>query len=145
MLRLRAEDAEDLGVIGACLQDALVHIGEMRYLPGKRRFAAAFNRVMWESEEAPGEGLERIRCGLHFDGVLGATAQGLDRTDRRRLLELLTITCEQGENGAAAVTLVFAGEARVRLEVECIDCTLVDLGTPWPARRKPEHPIADEA
>ncbi len=145
MLRLRAEDAEDLGVIGACLQDALVHVGEMSYLPRKRRFAVAFNRVMWESGGAGGEGLERVRCGLHFDGVLGVGKQGLDQAQRRRLLALLTIACETGEDGAATVTLVFAGGAEVRLEVECIDCTLIDQDAPWPARRTPGHPMEGQA
>ena len=143
-LKLRAEDADDLSVIAACLQDALVQVGEMAYLRRKRRFVAAFNRVMWESEAAPGERLKRIRSGIHFDGVLAAKAQGLDQADQGQLLEVLTIACEQGEGSAATVTLVFAGGAQVRLEVECIDCTLGDMGAPWRARLRPRHRAAGE-
>ena len=143
-LRLRAEDTEDLSVIAACLQDALVHVGEMTYLPRQRRFAAAFNRVMWESEAAAGEATKRIRCGMHFDSVLAARAEGLDQAKQRHLLELLTITCEQGADNTATVTLLFAAGARVRLDLECIDCTLIDMGMPWQARRKPEHLVGGD-
>jgi hypothetical protein len=49
------------------------------------------------------------------------------------------MTCEEGEDAAATVILEFAGGPRVRLEVECVDCQLTDLGTPWPARSRPGH------
>jgi len=138
-LKLRAEDADDLKVVAAFLQDALVHLGEMTYLKNQKRFVAALNRFMWEDEERGAAAPRRVRCGLHFEGVLEAKMQGLARSRRDRLLELLTMTCEEGEDAAATVTLVFAGGPRVRLEVECVDCHLADLGSPWPVRSRPRH------
>ena len=44
-LRLKAVDAEDLSVIAACLQDALIPLREMVYLPDEHRFLAAFTQI----------------------------------------------------------------------------------------------------
>ncbi len=138
-LKLRAEDGEDLKVVAAFLQDALVRLSEMTYLRRRKRFVAALNRFMWEDQEGDGGAPRRVRCGLHFDGVLETKVQGLTLGGHDPLLELLTLTCDEGEDGAATVTLVFAGGPRVRLEVECVACHLADLGPPWQARKRPEH------
>jgi hypothetical protein len=138
-LKLRAEDGEDLKVVAAFLQDALVRLSEMTYQRRRKRFVAALNRFMWEDGAGAGGAPRRVRCGLHFNGVLETKVQGLTLGGHDRLLELLTLTCDQGEDAAATVTLVFAGGPRVCLEVECVDCHLVDLGPPWQARSRPEH------
>ena len=58
-LKLRARDPEDLRVLSACLQDALVPLADIAYLKPEQRFVLVVNRFMWESapEEAelPGE------------------------------------------------------------------------------------------
>jgi hypothetical protein len=146
-LRLEAQDADDLGVMAAVLQDAVTRLGEMSYSGRAHRFAAVFNRFRWEHE--PGEGAnrgspanpdhQRVRAGLHFDGVLSAQISGLDPSNPDQILELLTIACEPRDGGAASITLVFAGAGLVRLEAECIDCHLRDLGAPWPTPRVPSH------
>jgi len=47
-LKLRAEDDEDLAVVSAFLQDALLPVAEMVYLPAEQRFVLVANRFMWE-------------------------------------------------------------------------------------------------
>ena len=141
-MRLRSADADDLRVLAACLEDALVPYGAMSYLPRQRRFAAVLNRFCWEAEteaDATGDVYQRVRCGVHFDSVLAVKTQGLERVSKNEVLSLLTIACDPGEEGAATLTLVFAGGAAIRLEVECIDGHLEDLGEPWPAKHKPGH------
>lgn len=141
-LRLRAEDAEDLDVFAACLQDALVKVGAMAFEPRRRRFALMFSRYRWEAESAGRFARrlgERVGCGVHFDGVLRAQMHGFGPAERERVLELLTIGFEPGDEGAGRVTLVFAGDAALRLEVECIDARLRDLGQPWTTRNRPRH------
>ena len=146
-LRLEAQDAEDLAVVAAVLQDAVTRLGEMSYSERGHRFAVVFNRFRWEGEKSaaanrralPGSGHERVRAGLHFDGVLSARLSGLDPSNADQILELLTIACEPRDGGAATITLVFAGEGLVRLEAECIDCRVRDLGAPWPTPRRPSH------
>jgi len=151
-LRLRAEDAEDVTVLAACLQDATLRCADMTYQPQQRRFALVLNRFRWEDEGSAGSGRRLIRiephirvaAGLHFDGVLKVQSSGIDRGDGRAVLELLSIIAEPlGEQPAAALTLVFAGGAAIRLEVECIDAQMQDIGAPFPVRRVPQHKVED--
>jgi hypothetical protein len=45
------------------------------------------------------------------------------------------------------VTLIFSGGAALRLEVECLECELADLGPTWDAKARPRtrsiHPRVD--
>lgn len=147
-LRLRAEDAEDITVLAACLQDATLRANDMAWQPKQRRFALVLNRFRWEDEtrvNARGKLVRalphvRVAAGLHFDGVLKVQSSGIDRSDAKAPLELLSIIAEpNGEAPAAFLTLVFAGGGAVRLEVECVDAQMQDLGSPYPVRRAPKH------
>jgi hypothetical protein len=129
-LRLRAEDAEDFRVVAACLQDALVPLGDMTFDGDLKEFILVANRFRWES--SPGE---RVHCAVHFTGVAAVRRRGIDLRERGRILDLLTIEAEPG-----AVVLLFAGDVAVRLEGERIGCRLRDLGEPWPATGTPRHP-----
>lgn len=145
-LKLLAQDEDDLTVMAACLQDATFKADDMAFLPRQRRFAAVANRYRWELQEPrffrPSR-RERVRSGLHFDGVLKARFAGFQPGDDGQVLELLTISCDPREDGQAVLTLLFAGGAAVRLDVECIDGQLTDLSAPWPARRRPAHNLSD--
>jgi hypothetical protein len=135
-LRLLAEDAEDLEVIAAALQDAVGKIGDIRYEAPARQLTLVFNRFRWEAD---GRAAERVRAGLQFGGVLGVQARKLRREAPEAVIELLTIEFEPGEAPGGAVVLSFAGGGDLRLEVECIDAALADVSEPWPTRRKPAH------
>lgn len=138
-LKLRAEDPEDLAVLSAILQDALVSVGEMAYLPDECRFVLIANRFRWEPDIG-GErrDFERIMCGLRVDGVRSVQRRGIRRRDTERLLALLAIRAEDG-----ALLFHFAGGSTIRLDVERILCHLDDLGEPWPTQWRPRHPVDD--
>jgi hypothetical protein len=144
-LKLVAEDADDLTVVASVLQDAVVLVGDMAYEPKQRRFAFMASRFMWEAErESAGLGPSgakdwRVRCGLHFDGVLSVKTRNIPSRRKTWPLDLLTIECTPGEDGAAVLDLIFASDAQVRLDVECIDCHLQDIGEPYLAVARPEH------
>ena len=142
-LKLRAADAEDLAVLSAILQDSLVTIGEMTYLPDESRFVLVANRFKWEPQAGPvpGKG-ERVLTGLCIDGVKAVSRRGFSPRDGDRILSLLALRTE-GEAAPASVILDFAGGSSVRLEVGQILCHLDDLGEPWPTRWRPKHPVAD--
>ena len=144
-LRLNAHDEEDLNVISACLQDAVIRATEFAYEAGRHRFAAMFNRFRWEDQFVGSQRRPtlRVRTALHFDSVVAAQYRDLD-PDSGDILQLLAIEVAGGEDGAARVELRFAGGGTVRLEVECIDCYLTDLGRPWLALRRPGHPVAED-
>jgi predicted TIM-barrel fold metal-dependent hydrolase len=138
-LKLRAEDEEDLSVISAILQDALVAVGEMAWLPEERRFVLVANRLRREAARAGARReLERRMAGLRFDGVKSVQRRGFTPRDGERLLVLLAI-----QAGPGALYLEFAGGSSIRLEVERILCHLDDLGEPWPTRWQPRHPVED--
>ena len=136
-LKLRAEDAEDISVIAACLQDALVMVADMAYLPDDQRFALVANRFRWEDGSNKGDGrtaFSRVNCGVRFDGVTHVRRRNIDRMKPGRTLELLTI-----RPGDGFVDLVFAGGAEVRLDTAKISCHIEDLDEPWPTRIRPTH------
>ncbi len=150
-LRLKALSEEDLAVISAMVQDAVLKVADMGFDARRHCFAMVMNRFRWE-KVAPAlgrgmqdrnlPGLERVRSGLHFEGVLAARCRGVPRDDEEAVLELLAIAWEPDADGVGgAVLLEFAGGATVRLEAECLEAYLRDLTAPWPARRIPVHEI----
>jgi hypothetical protein len=145
-LKLRAADGEDLAVVSAILQDSLVPIAEMAYIPEERRFALVANRFRWEppAGETPPKTktAERVLTGLCIDGVTAVSRRGFSPRETERILALLALRIE-GEGAATALILDFAGGSSVRLEVEGIMCHLDDLGEPWPTKFRPKHPVAD--
>lgn len=136
-LRLRALDADDLKVLSAHLQDAVVPIGEMKYLADDQRFVLVASRFRWESDNTPGP-YERVNCGLVVDHVKAAKTLNLDQANRAQTLEILSLDADEGR-----ITLVCGGGIEVRLEVSRIVCHLSDIGEPWPTQWRPSHP--DEA
>lgn len=135
-LRLLAEDADDLAVIAAALQDAVGKIGDISYEPAARRLTLAFNRYRWE-----GKGGERVRAALQLGSVEKVQARKLRRTAKDAVVELLNIAFEPGEAPGGAVVFTFAGGGDLRAQVECLDAVLADVSTPWPTPRTPHHEL----
>lgn len=140
-LTLGAEDAQDLEVISARLQDAVAQVKDFVWLPKARRFAALFNRFKWE---AGGRNLNlRVRSGLHFDGVLSVKSSRLKLGDPDAVVSLLAIRFEPKgqEDPGGVIELVFSGGGAIRLDVECVDAELSDVSGEWAARGRPLHEV----
>lgn len=135
-LKLLALDSEDLDVISATTQDAVVRVADMGFAKSDRRFALLMNRYAWEEGDRKGH---RKRTALHFDRVKSARVAGIDTNARDGVLELLTIRYEDRPEADGIVELAFAGGGTVRLEVECLEARMQDLGAAWAAKMKPEH------
>lgn len=136
-LKLKAEDAEDLKIISAALQDAIGRLGDFRYDRTERHFTAEFNRFQWEAAEQGRK--QRVRSAVRFHDVMDTKARNLKRNAAEAVVELLAIEFEPGEAPGGALRLIFSGGGEMRLEVECIDALLADVSAPWPTRRAPEH------
>jgi hypothetical protein len=132
-LRLLAQDAEDLQVISAALQDAVAKVGDITYEPAARRVTVALNRYRWES------GGQRVRAALQLGGVLKVQSRKLRRDAKDAVVELLSLTFEPGEEPGGCVVLNFAGDADLKVEVECLDAVLADVSEPWPTPNAPRH------
>ena len=138
-LTLAAEDAEDLEIISARLQDAVALVKDLVWLPKSRRFAGIFNRFKWEETKAKGN--LRVRARLYFDGVKSVQSVNIRRDAPDAVLSLLTIsfTPNGADDPSGTVLLVFAGGAEIRLDVECIDAGLTDVSGDWAALARPDH------
>ncbi|MFP3920163.1 MAG: DUF2948 family protein [Dichotomicrobium sp.] len=147
-LKLLALDEEDLAVVAAHLQDAILRVQDMSYLPQQRRFAAVLNRFDWlDAERGEGRrgGYRRRQAALRFDRVVDAKIQNIDTRRNDGIFELLTVQFEPTDPPGGEIFLIFAGDAAIRLTVECIEAELRDLSAAWRARRKPEHGIDEGA
>jgi len=147
-LKLIALDAEDLSVISAHLQDAVLKVADLAFLPREKRFAAVANRFDWvealNSDAAKNKHYARRRTALRFERVLSAQVHGIDLKNKGAVVSLLAIGFEPaGEPPEGNITLQLADGGAVRLHVECIEAELRDLGPVWEAKSKPQHP--DEA
>lgn len=140
-LKLLALDSEDLDVLSAHVQDAVVRVVDMGYARGDRRFALLMNRYDWTSEQPRTKGL-RKRAGLHFDRVMSVAYAGFDPAAPEGVLNLLALTFMPGPDGVSGIVeIAFAGGGTIRLSVECLEARLADLGSAWAAAAKPAHAI----
>ncbi|MDB5511201.1 MAG: hypothetical protein JWR08_684 [Enterovirga sp.] len=137
-LKLAVFDAEDLAVVSAHLQDAVIRVGDIAFLPAAHRFALVLRRFDWE---ASGKQPRRRLAGLHFEGVQAVRTRGIDRARPDDVLNLLAVTFEPGDPPAGRIRLVFAGGACLQLEVDWLEASLKDLGPVWAAKRRPIHDL----
>lgn len=143
-LRLRAETAQDLGVLSTLLQDAVLPTSEISWTKRKLRFAALVNRFRWEDKaaaQAQGRPFERVRSMLVIDGALNVAASGVDPGDKDLILSVLSLAFDPGEDGTGRVRLVLAGDGEIGVEVECLDVSLTDVTRPYaaPSGQAPTH------
>ncbi|WP_169543173.1 DUF2948 family protein [Sneathiella aquimaris] len=143
-LKLKAAEIEDISVFSAAIEGAITSPGELGYSAINRTFTLTASRFMWEQFQTSPENALRTRCGLLFSDVLSVKAQGISPDRPTEVLELLSITCTPGEDGSAILNLIFAGNAALRLSVECIDIALTDVGAPWETDKIPDHAETDK-
>jgi len=137
-LKLIALDSEDLEVISAHVQDAVIRVADMGHARADRRFALLMNRFDWESDKPRARGL-RKRAALHFDAVAHVAYAGFDPAAPEGVVELLSIGFTPAEAPSGTVELRFAGGGTVRLGVDYIEARLTDLGAAWAAAARPVH------
>ena len=138
VLKLLAEDSEELGIVAAAVQDALVKPQDIKFDKRTRTFGLEVNRFQWEraGKRPP---YFRSRAILAFAGVETVRSRGVSR-DIDAVHDLLDIRFDPAaEPPGGTLTLTFAGKTQIQLAVECIDVTLMDTGTAWPTPRKPDH------
>lgn len=143
-LRLRACDQDDVQIIAACLQDALIPLREMAFMAKERRFMAAFNRFQWERLSDPAEASDLTLCQsvLRIDNVDNVQYRGLDGELDGVKFELLTIIAEPDNADGFKITLLFAGDVALRLQVTQLVLALDDFGEPSPASATPKHDLS---
>jgi hypothetical protein len=137
LLKLVALDHDDIEVVSAHLQDALVSVGDVFWRPDEKRLVIGLARFDWESLNSPQ--YQRRRTALRFDRVSSVKCRNVNCKDKKAMLNLLAVEFDETDPPAGAVTLTFSGGAALRLEVECLECELVDLGPVWVTSCCPTH------
>ncbi|MEE9375641.1 MAG: DUF2948 family protein [Rhizobiaceae bacterium] len=150
-LKLIALDAEDLAVLSAHTQDAVLKANEIEYIAVEGQLAFPLHRFAWEAETAKRlffKKYERRLALLQFSKVKNVRTKNITRNDANQVLNLLAIIFTPSaakDDPAGSIEFTFAGDAAIVIEVECIEAKLSDLGAAWAARAKPKHErIEDE-
>jgi hypothetical protein len=140
-LKLIALDQDDIAIISTHLQDAVVKVADILWRPGEKRLVLALNRFDWEACGDASPCYQRRRTALRFERVLSFRCRNVSPAAKDAVLNLLAIEFAETDAPAGTITLIFSGGAALRLEVECLECELADLGPTWTAAARPEHTI----
>ena len=141
-LKLLALDQDDLKIVSAHVQDAVMKVGDLDFRKAGKRFVVPMYRFAWEKPQGflktPAE---RRNSVLDFGRVLAARRSGFSGGDPDEVLSLLSVTFLAGEAPAGTIELAFSGGAAIRLDVEVIEARLTDLGGAWEASSRPSHSV----
>lgn len=132
-------DEEDLEVASAHLQDAVVKVSDVLWRPQEKRVVVALNRFDWEGANANPPEFRRRRSALRFERVLSVKCRDVSPAMKDDVLNLLAVEFVETEAPSGVVTLTFSGGAALRLEVECLEAELADLGPAWTTTCCPKH------
>jgi hypothetical protein len=151
-LKLVALDKDDIEIVSAHVQDALVKVADILWQAREHRFVVALDRFDWmnaadargaKNPDDAAPDYRRCRTALRFERVNACKCRDLDPLDRNAVLNLLAVEFTERDPPAGTVTLTFSGGAAIRLEVECLEAELVDLGEVFSAVLCPDHFAAD--
>ena len=134
-----ALDRDDLEVVSTHLQDALVKVADVMWKPQERRLVIALSRFDWLAAESTRPELRRCRSALRFERVNSCKCRSVNPAGKDAVLNLLAVAFSGTEAPAGVVTLTFSGGGALRLEVECLEVELADIGPSWPAALRPIH------
>ena len=134
-----ALDKEDLEVVSAHLQDAEIKVADVHWRPAEKRLVLALDRFDWPAAMATTPELRRCRAALRFERVLACKCKNVNPAGKDKVLNLLAVEFAEVSPPGGAVTLTFSGGATLRLEVECLEVELADLGPIRMADCCPSH------
>ena len=139
-LKFIALDSEDLEVVSTHLQDAVVRASEVLWRPNEHRLVVALNRFDWEAATTGAPQYRRRKAALRFERVQSCKCKGVKPpAGEDAVLNLLSVEFSETDSPAGVVTLNFSGGGALRLEVECLEAELADLGPTWTTATCPAH------
>ena len=141
LLKLVALDRDDMEVVSAHLQDAVVKAADIHWRPAENRVVVGLNRFDWEAAHCTAPQFRRRRAALRFDRVSACRCRNLDAVQKEQVLNLLAVEFEPSDQPAGVVIFTFSGGGMLRLEVECLEVELADLGPCWGTDCCPEHVV----
>jgi len=127
-LKLIALDAEDLAVISAHVQDARVRTADIVWRQAEKRLVIGMSRLDWEQTLSGGTTPRRLVAALRFDRVLACKSRNIDLGSPETVLDLVGIEFQPKEAPGGSALLLFGRGGVLRLDIECLECGLTDLG-----------------
>src|SRR5262245_29565526 len=141
LLKLVALDGDDMEVVSAHLQDAVLKAADIHWRPNEKRLVVGLNRFDWGAANGEAPRFRRCRSALRFERVLACKCRNLDAVRKESTLNLLAVSFAESDPPGGVVTLMFSGGAALRLEVECLEAELADLGPVWVTEACPAHAL----
>ena len=138
-------DEEDLEVVSAHLQDAVAKVADVLWRPSEKRLVLGLNRFDWESAQGPQPEYRRRRAALRFERVMSIKRRDVDPARQDTVLNMLAVEFSETDAPSGTVTITFSGGAALKLEVECLEAELADLGPSWTTSACPIHALGDDA
>jgi hypothetical protein len=132
-------DEEDLEVTSTHLQDAVLRVSDILWRPHEKRFVVVLNRFDWEGAQGTEPEYRRRRSALRFERVMSCKCRKMSPAHKDEVLNLLAVEFSETEAPSGVVTLTFSGGATMRLDVECLEAELADLGPSWTTAACPCH------
>ena len=129
-MKLNAIDTEELKIIATVLQDGLIEVNDVKYLPSIRTFIVMITRFMWE-EKIVNKTNNRTKAVLVFEDVLAVHSKNIDQMDKAKVLELLTFNFYYNKSKNIEIELLFNNDATIKLETEVVQAKLEDQGDSW--------------
>jgi hypothetical protein len=127
-LKLIALDEDDLAVISTHVQDARLQVCDIIWRRAEKRLVIGMSRLDWEQTLSGETEPRRLVSALRFDCVLACKSRNIDFAARELRLELIGIEFHPGDDPGGSALLLFSGGKALRLDVECLECELTDLG-----------------
>ena len=145
-LKIAALDADDLLIVSAHLQDAIVRPVEASLDRKTQTFVIPLRRFVWEKKKrwlgrARGE---RRLAALSIARVSAVRSTGIDQLAEETVLNLLAIRFTpnaENDDPSGTIELTFSAGAAIALNVECIELRLADLGAAWQTESRPAHDL----
>ncbi len=139
-LKLLAKTKEDIRVVSAYLQDAIVNVSDLANLKKNKIFLMQLNRFMWEDvEKGVFRKNKRIRTILKFENVIKVHAKNINQSKGDKFLDFLAIETNQMIDNNYEMKIVFAGDSILKIIAEVIEVTLDDQGKAWDTKNIPKH------
>ena len=129
-MKLNAIDTEELKIIATVLQDGLIEVSDVKYLPSIRTFIIMITRFMWE-EKIVNKTNNRTKAVLVFEDVLAVHSRNIDQMNKTKVLELLTFNFYNNKSKNIEIELLFNNDATIKLETEVVQAKLEDQGESW--------------
>ena len=138
-LKLLALDREGLDVISAHVQNSCARRKDFTWLSQQKRFLLQLMRYDWAAAKLGRD--ERIGSILRFDRVGRVSHLGLLDGPGEEVLNLLGVRFERTDPPSGLIVLAFRDGALLRLEVECVEAELRDIGPRRPATACAGHAL----